>query len=233
MDAMKIVEELLGAGRDLGEKGRDYAEQKLNLPSEGSERDAMLANMGKGAAAAGVLALLFGTESGRKLGGSALKLGSLAALGGVAYKAYQNYQAKSTQPSHSEVESTIVPVDRDTAANSKERGLRLLRAMIGAARADGHIDKNERDRVNAQIVQLGVDESASEFIEKELDKPLNPIDMAQGVQNLEEAAEVYLASLMTIDLDNPMEAAYLQQLAVALNLDEELVTEIHQQLDKQ
>ena len=30
---------------------------------------------------------------GRKLTGGALKLGSLAALGGVAYKAYQNWQA--------------------------------------------------------------------------------------------------------------------------------------------
>ncbi len=229
MDAKRIVEELLGAGRDLSVRGRDYAEQKFDLPAEGQERDAMLSNMGKGAAAAGVLALLLGTKTGRKLGGNAVKLGSLAALGGVAYKAYQNYQETNAQVE----EVAVVPVNRDSGTNADERGMRLLRAMVAAARADGHIDTAERSRINEQIVRLGLDASAADFIQEELGKPLNPQDMAVGVQSIEEGAEIYLFSLMALDLDNPMEEAYLLQLAKALGLDATLVAEIHQQLDQQ
>jgi len=44
--------------------------------------------------AAGALAgLLLGTGTGRKITGSALKVGGLAAIAGLAYKAYQNYSS--------------------------------------------------------------------------------------------------------------------------------------------
>lgn len=229
MDAKKFLDELLGAGSDLGQRGRDYAEEKLDLPPEGEERDAMLSGMGKGAAVAGALALLLGTKTGRNLGGKALKLGSLAALGGVAYKAYQGWQEQNTAAA----EPAVVPVNKDTQANVDQRSLRLLRAMIGAARADGHIDSDERIRINEQIVELGLDASAAEFIQQELERPLNPVDMALGVSGVGEAAEVYLASLSVIDLDNPMEEAYLQHLATALGLDSAMVAEIHRQVEQQ
>jgi len=56
----------------------------------------MLRGLGKGAAAAGALALLVGTKGGRRVTGTALKLGSLAALGGVGYTAYRNWQEKQS-----------------------------------------------------------------------------------------------------------------------------------------
>ncbi|MGB0865721.1 MAG: tellurite resistance TerB family protein [Granulosicoccaceae bacterium] len=229
MDAKKFLDELLGAGQDLGQRGRDYAEQKFDLPAEGAERDAMLSGMGKGAAVAGALALLLGTKSGRKLGGKAVKLGSLAALGGVAYKAYQSWQEQNAAPA----EPGVVSVDRDTADNADQRSLRLLRAMIAAARADGHIDSDERRRINEQVQQLGLDASAAEFIQGELERPLNPADIALGVSGVEEAAEMYLASLTVLDLDNPMEEAYMQHLATALGLPTDVVAELHKQLDLQ
>ena len=43
-------------------------------------------------AAGALVAVLLGTGTGREVTGSALKLGGLAAIGGLAYKAYQNYQ---------------------------------------------------------------------------------------------------------------------------------------------
>lgn len=228
MDAKKLLDEILGAGQELSTRGRDYAEQKLDLPPAGQERDAMLANMGKGAAVAGALALLLGTKSGRKLGGKAIKLGGIAALGGVAYKAYQGWQAQNSVAA----EPAVVPLNQDPS-NVDQRSLRLLRAMISAARADGHIDNEERRRINEQVTHLGLDASAAEFIQQELEKPLNPVDIALGVSGPEEAAEVYLASLTVLDLDNPMEEAYLQHLATALGLDAALIAQIHQQLDLQ
>ena len=54
----------------------------------------LLANnkMGAGAALGGLGALILGTGAGRSLAGSAIKLGGLALIGGLAYKALQNYQ---------------------------------------------------------------------------------------------------------------------------------------------
>ena len=48
--------------------------------------------LGAGAALGGLGALILGTGAGRSLAGSAVKLGGLALIGGLAYKAYQNYQ---------------------------------------------------------------------------------------------------------------------------------------------
>ena len=48
---------------------------------------------GAGAAAGGLGAIVLGTHAGRALAGKAIKLGSLALIGGLAYKALQNYQA--------------------------------------------------------------------------------------------------------------------------------------------
>ena len=48
--------------------------------------------LGAGAALGGLGALILGTGTGRSLAGSAVKLGGLALIGGLAYKAYQNYQ---------------------------------------------------------------------------------------------------------------------------------------------
>ena len=44
-----------------------------------------------GAAPGGVLALLLGTRRGRRIGRSAIKLGSLAALGMLAHKTYNGW----------------------------------------------------------------------------------------------------------------------------------------------
>lgn len=228
MDTKKFLDELLGSGREWGERGRDLAERQLNLPPQGEQRDAMLAGMGKGAAVAGALALLLGTKSGRKLGGKALKLGSLAALGGVAYSAYQSWQAQSGQ---AETPESAVPLDRDQGAAAEARSLRMLRAMIGAARADGHIDAEERRHINEQVRALGLDASAAGFIQAELERPLDPVAMALEVSGVEEAAELYLASLAVIDVDNPMEEAYLQHLATALGLPPSVVAELHQRVE--
>ena len=77
------------------QQGQTLAEQKLGIPAEGAERDSMLSGMKTGAAAAGILALLLGTRTGRKVTGLGLKVGSVAALGGLAYQMYQRWQAEA------------------------------------------------------------------------------------------------------------------------------------------
>ena len=52
-----------------------------------------------GGLAGGALANVLAGKKGRKLAGSALKVGGLALVGGLAYKAWQSYQQGGGRPS--------------------------------------------------------------------------------------------------------------------------------------
>ena len=49
--------------------------------------------MAGGVAAGAITSLLLGSKGGREFAGEALKLGAVAALGGLAFRAYSNYRA--------------------------------------------------------------------------------------------------------------------------------------------
>ncbi|MGB5707742.1 MAG: tellurite resistance TerB family protein [Arenicellales bacterium] len=221
MDTRTFLDDLLASGKTLGEKGKNYAEEKLNIPESGPEREAMLSGLSKGALAAGVLGLLLGTKGGRMVTGNAIKLGSLAAIGGLAYKTYRDWQAKK-QNTTSDQMLAINP----TEDNSDEHSRLILKAMIGAAKADGHINENEKISLQNYIDELGESSVLSDFVEQELAKPLDPGDIAKHVDNQETAAEVYLASLLIIDQSNFMAKTYLDELAKALALPPDLVANL-------
>ena len=63
-----------------------------------------------------------------------------------------------------------------------------------------------------------------------LSKPLDPAEIATLVSSPEEAAEVYLASLLVVDEQNFMEKAYLQELAKQLQLSSDVTYQLEQQL---
>ncbi len=226
MDAKSLIDQLLVNGREFADKGRSVAEEKLKIPEVGAERDAMLSGMGKGALAAGALAILLGTKGGRSITGGAIKLGGLAAIGGLAYKTYRDWQTGN--PSNG---STTEVEEVELESVSEDHGRLILSAMIAAAKADGHIDDNERTGLQNYIDRIGESPELSEFVERELSKPLDPGDIASQVNSQEVAAEVYLASLLIIDQENFMAKSYLEGLAKALALPPELVASLNKKVD--
>ena len=213
-----MLDQMLAAGRDLANQGQAYAEQKLNVPSSGPERDAALSNLGKGALAGGALALLLGSSAGRKLTGTAAALGGLGALGKVAYDAFQSWQADQAPTGAGAAQQTGTPVGELAGDAAEQRSRALFRAMIAAAKADGHIDDAERAAIRNASMQIGLDDDTRLMLEAELARPLDAAEIAAGADSPEAAAEIYLASLFVIDIDQPSERAYLDQLATALNL---------------
>lgn len=228
MDARGILDQLLGSGKELLTKSKDFAESKLGVPAAGPGRDDALANLGKGAAIGGLLALLLGTKSGRSMTGKAVKYGSLAAVAAVAYKTFQAWQssqagAATTPPALPSGQ----PITEATESEAQQRGLTLLRAMIAAANADGHIDSDERGRIEAQIANLDIGSEAKQLLERELKSPVTVEQLASQVQSTAAASEVYLLSSLVIDERNPVEANYLEKLAAALSLPEDLVARLN------
>ncbi len=224
MDTQQILDMLLSSGQELVNKGKTIAEEKLNLPDNPEDRKAMLDGAGKGALAAGAAAILLGTQFGRKLTGAGLKLGSLAAIGGVAYNAFQKWQSQQATP----VADVGKPVTELTGQASDQRGKLLLKAMIAAAKADGVVDEKEKALITQQLSKLDLGDSASLFLE-ELNSPLDIKALVAGSDSPAAAAEIYLISRAIVDLDNDQERSYMTQLANELGLAPDLVTQLESQ----
>lgn len=189
--------------------------------------------LGKGAIAGGLLAVLM-SGKGRKMLGSGAKIGGAALIGGLAYKAYQDWQAGKSPAGGGPValpqpEGTrFLPSD---AGLANELSARLLQAMVAAAKADGHVTPDERARIDRQLFALGLEAEASALIAAELDSPLDPGRIAALARSEEEAAEIYAASLLVVDPNGAAEKGYLAMLAARLNLDPGLVAHLHATTD--
>jgi uncharacterized membrane protein YebE (DUF533 family) len=217
-DTKKLLNDLLSDAKALATKGTDLAASKLET-KPGADKDNLAKGLGAGALGGVLMGLLLGTKGGRAIGGGALKLGSMAAIGTVAYRAYQQWQASKS--------GGAAPTGTLAApAEPKADPLLLLRAMIAAANADGHIDADERARITADISRLNLGAEAAAALEAEIKAPLSAAALAHGINDPAVATEVYTLSLGIIDDANAAETAYLQSLAVALKLEPELVAEI-------
>lgn len=186
----------------------------------------MLSGAGGGALAAGAMGLLLGNKSARKMGGQALTYGGLAALGVLAYKAYGNWQSQQGGAPQPEPQT----IDRLPAAAAEQHSQAILKALVAAAKADGHIDARERQLIEGEFTKLSSDQALQHWLAAELDKPLDPAEVARAASSPEMAAEMYLASVLMVDQEHFMERAYLNELARQLRLDPALQGELEAQV---
>lgn len=180
-----------------------------------------------GAAAGGALAMLLGSKRGRGLGGSAIKYGTVAALGALAWNAYREWEAKQATLARAPAAAPpAAPFAQLSAPQQEDHAWAMLKAMIAAAKSDGHLDDRERGLVEAELHRLAADPALRERVDAELRRPVEPADVAAGVAGPEQAAEVYLASLVVCDTTTTMERAYLDALATALKLPPSLKADL-------
>jgi uncharacterized membrane protein YebE (DUF533 family) len=192
-----------------------------------------------GGLAGGTLANVLGGKKGRKVAGSALKLGGLALVGGLAYKAWQSYQQNAGQAPGGLAElqpapagSAFMPAPGDSAG-ANALSVLLARSMISAAKADGQIDAGESQAILNQINALDLPAEDKAFLFEEYGRPLDITALARDVDSPEHAAEVYAASALMVDPPSAPEKIYLDALASALRLETGLVQQIHATLEAQ
>ncbi|ESR26244.1 tellurite resistance TerB family protein [Lutibaculum baratangense] len=183
-----------------------------------------------GAATAGLAAMLLGTKGGRKLGKSVIKWGGLALLGGMAYKAYANWQAGnqpgsagSTVPEQPPAHSKFAAVD---PAVQEAQSKLMIRAMIAAARSDGRIDPQETARLEEVLGHADLGEEGRSFLIEALGQADDVEALAREASTPELAAETWLAARLAIDPDTPQEKAFLARLSSALKLEPDLVAHL-------
>jgi uncharacterized membrane protein YebE (DUF533 family) len=201
-----------------------------------------------GAAAGGLVALLMSNKKARKMGGKALKYGGLAAVGGLAYKAWSDHKASqhgvatpepqpAASPTGNDASFNVAPapansafdVSQQTDRQGDDLRLTLIRAMISSAKSDGHIDAQENAVIQQQIQSMDLAPDEKAFLFDQLSAPSDPIAIARLSNSDEQAAEIYIASALAVDPDTPEEKRYLDRLSDALLLPADL----RQQLDMQ
>jgi len=190
-------------------------------------------------------------KTGKKIAGTALQLGGAAAVAGLAYSAYQRYRAaqpgatigtaapppalehKRAGPWGESVidttpleEAHFLPRPDDNAA-TESLSLKLVRAMIGAAKADGQIDASETDRIFGQISALGLNDEERSFLLAEVNKPRGVREVAACAESPQEAAEIYAISVMAVNPNGLAERLYLGELSRLLKLDPAFAKTIH------
>lgn len=223
-----VLGNVLGAlrrgGRDP-QADRDYvvglAKQAVNSPRKELANNNPLAVGGLGA--------LVGTLLGG--GRGAVGGGLLAVLGSLAVSALRDSGQAPAAAAEAPAGSSggygrpeaAVPVSEEEV----ERLARLvLRAMIQAAKADGKIEPGEIERILGKVEEGGTDE-ARDFVLAELRGPADAAGLAREVRSPVEAAEVYAAALMAIEVDSDAERDFLAQLARETGLRPETVAELH------
>ncbi len=207
--------------------------------------------MGSGAAggfagglAGGLAGNMLSSKSGRKMGKKALKMGGIAAVGALAYAAYQNYNKGKTGGTPQAIppapqkltppppDSAFLPAQNDTDGQ-EALGLTLVRAMIAAARSDGRLDAKESQAIFQRIESLGLDAEDQALLTQEMGRPVDMDAIVNSAKSPEIAAEIYIASLLAIDIDTAEEQSYLAMLAARLNIPPELAAELRRQVEAQ
>ena len=253
-DAKALLDQFLGQVDLSSVTGAQQGNQPAQAGSSGGglNLDSLLSGRGglaTGAVAGGLAGLLLGGKKGRKLAGGALKVGGAALVGGLAYKAWRDYQAGQTPgataptpPTGPSSGGAAAPLPIEDAsgtgflpddAESQERlSQSLIAAMIGAAKADGHVTPEERERISQALSKLTIAGDQRAFIEEELARPLDVGAIAALATSEEHKVELYAASLIAVDPEGPAEKGYLAMLAARLGLDPKLVEHLHANADR-
>jgi uncharacterized membrane protein YebE (DUF533 family) len=216
-DPAKLLDQFLGSPGPTGKRS-------------GPSSDTITGFAG-GALTGSLATILLSGGSPKKMLKTAIKTGGTAAIAGLAYKAWTEYQNRNSQQAalpQAEAEGTVflpsAKPERDAAS------LAILTAMIAAAKADGHIDAEEQKRIFSKLDEVQMDSEAKAFLMDELRKPLDIDAIVKLATTPELATEIYTASCMAIDPDDAAEQAYLAMLAARLKLMPELKVAVEKEV---
>ncbi|WP_274571104.1 tellurite resistance TerB family protein [Neisseria leonii] len=185
----------------------------------GGRSPSPLNGLGGGMLTAGILSMLMKKKSTKSLA----KAGSVAALGMLAYQAYQSWQQNSRPQAAAPAADQFAHNQADGEAHSRV----ILKTMIAAAASDGLIDAQERAMIEQEAVQYPQEQ---QWLAQEFNRPASAAEVAAAVGGRPAlAAEAYLAARMVCDELSRKEIVFLSQLSQALNLDDQLVDALEKQ----
>lgn len=218
MDILQGLQSILGDSLTGGQP----ATNQSGAPAGGGGLGA-LSGLLNPAVLGGLASALFPNKTGASAAGAAGGGGDL--LGGLLGSLFSGGAAQSIPQEHLD---KITQANRDVPqfgtapSNPKDRAERLLRALVYAAKADGHIDDQERAALKQQMKSLNMGPEGQALLQQAMDEPLDPSRIASGLTDPQEAVQIYALSAALTNSDQYMEKAYLDNLATALRIPAEV-----------
>ena len=187
--------------------------------------------------------LIRGALSGRKKswhrtgkavrGGGLINAKTLLAAAGVAWGLYETWQSQqapaATAPPVQGAPPPLPAAPAPAPAAEQEglppAGLRLMRLMISAARADGELGPAEREHILAQAREVG----AEALVRREIESPRPLGEIVAGVSDPQLKEQLYTLAFTIVRADEAVaggERIYLAQLAHRLSLDPAAVSRL-------
>ncbi|MFD2207856.1 tellurite resistance TerB family protein [Kiloniella antarctica] len=246
-NASNLINEVLGAGSGANmQKGKDYLSKNAGGLAGGAVAGGLAGymlgskkgrKMAKKTVQYGGMALVAGLayKAYRDWQGNKQPAVAQASSGNVVQAPTPQHNAPQPAPQTvPRTTSSIPSVPRGSAFVIEEEsessdcfGAAIVSAMIAAAKADGQIDGAEQNAIFDKIAALSLSNDEKAFLMDQLRSPLDIDSLVNLAQTKEQAVELYVASLMAIEVDNLAEQGYLNMLAARLKLEPELVTHIH------
>ena len=255
MNLLDQVQNILGKGLSgLGISGQGQNPQDADQQAQtGSGPLGNLSSLLGPAALGGLAGALFTSKAARGVAGGALLAGTGAALWnkyinrmleskeetGDGYASSDNdtldvspnpgqgsFGGNTAQP----VADTVQTPRFAGQSSDQERAIRLVRAMVFAAKSDGHIDDKEQQAIYDSLQKLNIGTDAQALVQRALKEPLDPALIAEGVKNEQEALEVFTLSCAVLDVDHFMERRYLDALAQALTIPDDVKNDLDTQV---
>lgn len=183
------------------------------------------------------------------------KVGGLALLGTLAYRAFGNYQQQKAAGGNASIANAVKDsatgmatqagnmmsglfsnaqtADRPspvTASSNPDLPVAIIRVMIAASKADGHLDAAESEKIIGQLESAGIGSREKAWLIQEIANQPNMHAITVAAKSPEEAAQIYLAALLVCDSQCTREQEYLASLAEALKLDPAFTDSLQQQL---
>ena len=189
----------------------------------------VMGSLGKNKAALGGLGALTGALLGRGKSSArgAVGGGGLAMLASLAFSALQKAGKAPAQTPRAFLEPQT-PKEEQVLEDDAEV---IVKAMINAAKADGQIDEAEIQKIVGKLEKGGLTSEEKSFFVAEANKPMNLNKVvASAGGRAEMAAQIYVASLLAIEVDTTAEQAYMKALAAGLELHPQVADHIERTL---
>ena len=156
---------------------------------------------------------------GALLGGNGLRGAATGALLTGGLQMFNQYRERVKQANGASPEGPVFDV---TPSPPDERARRIIRAIVYAAKSDGHIDDDEKSNIATQLKTLNIGEEGERLVHEAMDETLDPATIAKGVKTADEALEIFTISCAVLNVDQFMERSYLDALARALTIPDDV-----------
>lgn len=219
MNFQNLLNQFTGSGI------QKFTNKTTNIGKSNSRSDMLV-----GGAAGGIMGLLAGSKTSKKFAKKAALVGGTALIGGIAFKAYKNWQRNNNlNPEQNAQKQNFESSTMNQCLHSQEFQLTLIKAMIAAAKSDGHIDETEQASIFEAVEKMDLDHQSKGLIFDLLRQPIYIQELAHEAPTLEHKTQVYLASCLAIEVDTQCEQRHLENLAQELRLPADLIEQIQVQ----